>query len=211
MANGQLLIRGVLQVWKFNEDRIDKFFRALSEEELQREIMPGRNRLIYLWGHIAAVNDALFPLLGLGPKMYPDLDTMFLPNPDRAVQEILSGHEVGRAFGEIHRALRNVPATNMVDTSNDFSLLNHGGDQVAVCQLLPISSSLLVIWIGLPNHGLKFRLCFAKERDSSIRPFWRLHVAGLMGVDGRPYHRKDRVYFVVGQVQIGLHTKSASL
>jgi len=105
MANEQLLIRGVLQVWKFNEDRIDKFFRALSEEELQREIMPGRNRLIYLWGHIAAVNDALFPLLGLGPKMYPELDTMFLANPDRAVQEIYSGHEVGRAFGEIHRAL----------------------------------------------------------------------------------------------------------
>jgi len=105
MANEQLLIRGVLQVWKFNEDRIDKFFRALSEEELQHEIMPGRNRLIYLWGHIAAVNDTLFPLLGLGPKMYPELDTMFLANPDRAVQEIYSGHEVGRAFGEIHRAL----------------------------------------------------------------------------------------------------------
>ena len=105
MTNEQLLIQGGLQAWKFNEDRIDKFFRALSEEELQHEIMPGRNRLIYLWGHIAAVNDALFPLLGLGPKMYPELDPMFLANPDRAVQEIYSGHEVGRAFGEINRAL----------------------------------------------------------------------------------------------------------
>jgi len=105
MTNEQLLIQGGLQAWKFNEDRIDKFFRALSEEQLQHEIMPGRNRLIYLWGHIAAVNDALFPLLGLGPKMYPELDPMFLANPDRAVQEIYSGHEVGRAFGEINRAL----------------------------------------------------------------------------------------------------------
>ena len=105
MTNEQLLIQGGLQAWKFNEDRIDKFLRALSEEELQHEIMPGRNRLIYLWGHIAAVNDALFPLLGLGPKMYPELAPMFLANPDRAVQEIYSGHEVGRAFDEVNRAL----------------------------------------------------------------------------------------------------------
>jgi hypothetical protein len=105
MTTEQLLIQGGLQAWKFNEDRIDKFLRALSEEELQHEIMPGRNRLIYLWGHIAAVNDALFPLLGLGPKMYPELAPMFLANPDRAVQEIYSGHEVGRAFDEVNHAL----------------------------------------------------------------------------------------------------------
>src|SRR5260370_8060353 len=82
MTNEQRLIDGALRAWKFNEERIENFFRPLSEEQLQQEIMPGRNRLIYLWGHIAAVNDAFFPLFGLGPKRYPDLHTMFLKNPD---------------------------------------------------------------------------------------------------------------------------------
>jgi len=105
MTNEQRLIDGALRAWRFNEERIDKFFGPLSEEQLQQEIMPGRNRLIYLWGHIAAVNDALFPLLGLGPKRYPDLDTMFLKNPDRSVPEIYSGREVAAAADEINREL----------------------------------------------------------------------------------------------------------
>ncbi len=105
MTNEQRLIDGALRAWKFNEERIDKFFGPLSEEQLQQEIMPGRNRLIYLWGHIAAVNDALFPLLGLGPKRYPDLDTMFLKNPDRTAPEIYSGPEVAAAADEINRGL----------------------------------------------------------------------------------------------------------
>src|SRR5258708_4181358 len=105
MTNEQRLIDGALRAWKVNEERIDRFFGPLSEEQLQQEIMPGRNRLIYLWGHIAAVNDALFPLLGLGPKRYPDLDTMFLKNPDRTVPEIYSGREVAAAADEINRGL----------------------------------------------------------------------------------------------------------
>ena len=105
MTNDRRLIDGALRTWKVNEERVDKFFRTLSENELQQEIMPGRNRLIYLWGHIVAVNDALSPLLGLGPKRYPDLDTMFLKNPDRAVPEIYSGRELAPAADEINRGL----------------------------------------------------------------------------------------------------------
>jgi DinB superfamily len=105
MTNENLLIEGGLQAWKFNETRIDKFFQTLSEEQLQQEIAPGRNRLIYLWGHISAVNDALFPLLGIGPKLFPELDTMFVSNPDRAVPELYSGAELKQAADQINHAL----------------------------------------------------------------------------------------------------------
>jgi len=71
------MIDSALRVWKSNADRIDKFFGALSPEQLEQEIAPGRNRLIYLWGHIAALNDRLFPLVGLGPRLYPEMDVMF--------------------------------------------------------------------------------------------------------------------------------------
>ena len=65
------MIDSALRAWKSNADRIDKFFGALSPEQLEQEIAPGRNRLIYLWGHIAALNDGLFPLLGWVPGCTP--------------------------------------------------------------------------------------------------------------------------------------------
>ena len=53
------MIDSALRAWKSTADQIDKFFGALSPEQLEQEIAPGRNRLIYLWGHIAALNDGL--------------------------------------------------------------------------------------------------------------------------------------------------------
>ena len=90
------MIDAALRAWRFNADRIDAFFNALSQDQLEQEIAPGRNRLIYLGGHIAAVNDGLFPLLGLGPKLYPEMEAMLIANPDRAVVTIYSAEQVKR-------------------------------------------------------------------------------------------------------------------
>lgn len=103
-AEHQLIDSG-LRAWKFNADRIETFFQALSEDQLQQEIAPGRNRLLYLWGHIAAANDALFPLLGLGAKLHPELDAMFFANPDRTVPSVLSRSELKDVWGQINDAL----------------------------------------------------------------------------------------------------------
>ena len=65
------MIDSALRAWRSNADRIDKFFGALSPEQLEQEIAPGRNRLIYLWGHIAALNDRLFPTHGAGSQAVP--------------------------------------------------------------------------------------------------------------------------------------------
>jgi len=67
------MINSALRPWKSNADRIDKFFGAVSPEQLEQEIAPGRNRLVYLWSHTAALNDGLFPLMGLGPRLYPEM------------------------------------------------------------------------------------------------------------------------------------------
>jgi hypothetical protein len=105
MTTEQQLIDSALRAWKFNADRIESFFHALSEEQLEQEIAPGRNRLRYLWGHVASINDALFPLLGLGPRLHPELDAMFVANPDRKGPALLSGSELKQGSGEIDRAL----------------------------------------------------------------------------------------------------------
>ena len=43
-----------LKTWNAQIDRADKLFGGLSSEEILREIAPGRNRLLYLWGHLTA-------------------------------------------------------------------------------------------------------------------------------------------------------------
>ena len=105
MTNEQQLIDSALRAWKGNVETTAKFFNALSEEQLQQAVAPGRNRLIYLWGHLAAANDALFPLLGIGPKHHPELEAMFLANPDRSTASLPSASELKQLWGEIHDAL----------------------------------------------------------------------------------------------------------
>ena len=63
-----------LKAWKAQVDRADKLFGALSPEQVLQEIAPGRNRLLYLWGHLTAIHDAMLPLLGLGKRSYPEFD-----------------------------------------------------------------------------------------------------------------------------------------
>ena len=105
MTTETSLTDSALRAWKFNIDRAGKFFGALSEEQLLQEVAPGKNRLIYLWGHLTAVNDALFPLLGLGERLHPELASMFISNPDRSPQKTLSGKELKRIWEEINESL----------------------------------------------------------------------------------------------------------
>src|SRR5258708_16938332 len=99
------MIDSALRVWKSTADRIDKFFGALSPEQLEQEIAPGRNRLIYLWGHIAALNDRLFPLVGLGPRLYPEMEVMFIANPDRPPISVYSAEQLKQAWNRINERL----------------------------------------------------------------------------------------------------------
>src|SRR5207249_8655652 len=63
-----------LKTWNAQIERADKLFAGFSSEEILREIAPGRNRLLYLWGHLTAVHDAMLPLLSLGERLHPELD-----------------------------------------------------------------------------------------------------------------------------------------
>ena len=83
MNTEKSLIDSALRGWKSNVERAEKLFGDLSAKQLEQEVAPGRNRLIYLWGHLAAVNDRLFPLLGIGERLHPEFDGMFISNPDK--------------------------------------------------------------------------------------------------------------------------------
>src|SRR5712671_5276772 len=87
-----------LKVWKGQLDRADKLFGPLSSEEVLREIAPGRNRLLYLWGHLTAAHDAMLPLLGLRERLHPEFDVPFISNPDRSRADIPSHEQVRAAW-----------------------------------------------------------------------------------------------------------------
>src|SRR3989442_13979213 len=94
MANEGSYVALALKVWKAQIERADKLFGGLSSEEVLREVAPGRNRLLYLWGHLTAMHDAMLPLLGLGDRFHPEFDVAFVSNPQKP-QPLIPAHEQG--------------------------------------------------------------------------------------------------------------------
>src|ERR1700677_5313445 len=105
MTTEKSLIDSALRGWQFNVERADKLFGDLSAEKLEEEVAPGRNPLIYLWGHLATVNDRLLPLLGIGERLHPEFDAMFIANPDKSVELTVSGQSLKAAWQEINEKL----------------------------------------------------------------------------------------------------------
>jgi hypothetical protein len=105
MTAEKSLIDSALRGWKFNVERAEELFGTLSPEQLEREVAPGKNRLIYLWGHLAAVNDRLLPLLGIGERLHPEFDSMFISNPDKSVALTVSKESLKPAWQEINQKL----------------------------------------------------------------------------------------------------------
>jgi hypothetical protein len=87
MDRNQLFIKMTLDGWKLYIKRADEFFKKSSEEQLSKEIAPGRNTGIYLLGHLTCVHDKILPILGLEDMLYPQLEKPFLSSPDKSGQE----------------------------------------------------------------------------------------------------------------------------
>jgi hypothetical protein len=105
MTTDQSFIDSTLRGWRFNVEQAGKLFGSLSPGQLEHEVAPGRNRLIYLWGHLTASNDRLLPLLGIGARLHPELDAMFFSNPDKSVPLTVSGQALTAAWQEINEKL----------------------------------------------------------------------------------------------------------
>jgi hypothetical protein len=105
MMPEQTLLTVALNSWKSAIERADRLFPVLSEEQLIKEVAPGKNRLIYLWGHLTAVHDRMLPLLGFGERLHPEFDVLFLTNPDKTVAELPPVKEIKIAWDEVNGKL----------------------------------------------------------------------------------------------------------
>jgi len=99
-----LLVGASVRSWNLALERLTKKFDSLSSEELEREVAPGKNRLIYLFGHLLAVDDSMFATLRLGDRLYPELDALFLKAADRTVT-LPPASELKHKWAEVHERL----------------------------------------------------------------------------------------------------------
>jgi hypothetical protein len=105
MHNEERLSETVLNSWKLINQRFSTLISQLSDEDLQKEISPGRNRALYVVGHLAATNDRLFPLLGIGQRRYPELDPVYIDQPDRAFGDPVAPSVLKAASDDVARGL----------------------------------------------------------------------------------------------------------
>jgi len=94
MEANQIMVKMVLDRWYTLIKTCDTTLDSITDEQLQKEIVPNKNRGIYLLGHLIAVHDEMISILGLGDKLYPELYDPFLKSPDKSISEIPSVKEL---------------------------------------------------------------------------------------------------------------------
>jgi len=80
----KIFIGMAIKAWDIQIGRADKFFNSLDDDAYLNEIAPGKNRIVYLLGHLIAVNDNMIALFSLGNRSYAELDDAFVKKPDRS-------------------------------------------------------------------------------------------------------------------------------
>lgn len=124
MTSDQLLVASSVLAWKTQLERAGKLFANLDDGQLLAEIAPGKNRLVYLWGHLIAVHDAMLPLLGLGPRLHPELDALFLTAADRSATELPNAEELKRLWNEVNAHLAGIDAFTPADWAAKHSAVS---------------------------------------------------------------------------------------
>jgi hypothetical protein len=99
MITTELFVKMVIDRWNGSIVNLNKHLNALSDEQLQKEIAPGKNRGTYLLGHLIAVHDDMLKLLNMGEKLFPELQEPFINQADKVATQTPTASEL-RAMWE---------------------------------------------------------------------------------------------------------------
>ena len=116
-----LLVKMTLTAWGAQNNYLKNLISSLSDEQLSKEIAPGRNTGIYLLGHLIAVSDAMLPLLGFGERLFPELEKVFITSPDNSGLQMPGITELKEKLDTVNAKL----ATHFQSTSVDEWLSRH--------------------------------------------------------------------------------------
>jgi len=106
----EVFIKMVLDAWNSKVNQLDKLLSELSDEQLLKETAPGRNRGIYLLGHLTALGDSIFPLLG-NEKLAIHLFNSFVLTPDKQTSDLPTVTELRQDWVNVKTALAEKFAT----------------------------------------------------------------------------------------------------
>jgi hypothetical protein len=105
MKEQEILIKMALDAWNTHVKRADNLLSELSDEQLQQQVSPGKNTGIYLLGHLTAVHDGIFVILGISKQMYPQLNDVFLSEPDNSGHAFPAAAELRKSWNTVNTAL----------------------------------------------------------------------------------------------------------
>lgn len=106
MATTALFVKMILDRWYASILNCDKLLDSLPNDMLEKEIAPGKNRGIYLLGHLIAVHDDMILLLDMGEKIYPDLNEPFIKFPDKKTDQLPTVSELRFFWGRQNEILK---------------------------------------------------------------------------------------------------------
>jgi hypothetical protein len=105
MTNEEIAVKTAIDGWHAQLNATDKVFDSLSDEELMHEVSPGRNRGIYLLGHLTGVHDHMLQLLRFEDSLYPALVPVFLEAPDKTVEHLPAAAELRQQWKTVNDKL----------------------------------------------------------------------------------------------------------
>ncbi len=106
MNTNATVVKMLLDRWNSALKQCDSLLNAISNEQLEKEVSPGKNRGIYLLGHLIAVHDHMLQLTGFGDLKYPELKPIFIEAPDKAVAELPTADKLRAIWKEQNEDLK---------------------------------------------------------------------------------------------------------
>ena len=107
MTDRELFVKMGLDLWQAQVRTTNQVINKLTDDQLEHEIAPGRNRGIYLLGHLTAVHDLMLPLLRFEEALHPDLKPVFVDAPDKAVTPIPPAAQLRAQWTEVNEKLQS--------------------------------------------------------------------------------------------------------
>jgi len=106
-TQSNLLVKMILMAWDAQNNYLNKLISSLTDEQLAKEIAPGKNSGVYLLGHLIAVSDGMLPLLGFGDRLFPEMEEVFIKNPDKSGQVFSSVSELKQRLEAVNTKLNS--------------------------------------------------------------------------------------------------------
>ncbi|MFN8286715.1 MAG: DinB family protein [Chitinophagales bacterium] len=88
------LLKMIFDRWNASIANCTTLLNSLTDEQVQKEVAPGKNRGSYILGHLIAVHDDMLVLLDMGEKLYPEMHRVYIATPDKAGEELLTVQEL---------------------------------------------------------------------------------------------------------------------